>query len=425
MSSEDGQHADALPLSAIVGRPVRSQTGETLGRIQNMIARIGAEEYPLITGFVARTGSRDYFVPWAQVRSLNTCGIELSSARVDLRPFQRRESEMLLGRDLRDRRVIDITRKRVVRVNDVLVRCEEGACRLAGVDAGWLALARQLGIHRVMGTLGWNLGTMPLDWSQVEFFARVVPVRLASSHAKTADMHPADIAEVMDSLSLKQGQEILGSLDDETAADTLEEMSPERQADLVHGMDDERAADILEKMDPDDAADLLADLPEDRADDILEAMEPEESEDVRELLRYPEDSAGGIMTTDFIAVPRRFTAGEVLEDLRSREELPETILYIYVTVSGEDMRLVGVAALHDVLLAPPERPLGEMMCTDFISVPVAEDDREVARLMARYDLLAVPVLDEDGRLLGIVTVDDAMEIILPSEWKRRLPRVFR
>lgn len=419
MATDD--HPELLSLSRLLRRPVRGPQGEALGHLRDLIAHVGPDAYPPITGLVLRTGNRDYFVPWSRVLRLNPEGVQLASALVDLRPFARREGEMLLGRDLLDRKVIDVPRHRVARANDLLLRQAEGEWRLASVDTSHQAVVRRLGL----GSLVRGLLPAPLDWTEVEIFATEVPVRLAVSHAKTADLHPADIADVMDAISLKQGHEILGSLDDETAADTIEEMAPERQADLVGSLDDERAADILEKMDPDDAADLLADLPEQRADDILEAMQPEESEDVRELLQYPESSAGGIMTNDMVVVPRSFTAGEVLEHLRSREALPEMIHYIYVVAGRQNTRLVGVVSVRDVLLAPPEQPLGEIMQDDFISVPVTESDREVARMMARYNLLALPVVDAEGRLLGIVTMDDAMEIILPAEWKKRLPRVFR
>lgn len=421
MPTEEG---DLFSLTQVLGRAVRSPQGEVLARARDLIAHIGTDAYPPITGLVARTGSRDYFVPWGQVERIGSGGLELSSARVDLRPFVRRDGEMLLARDLLDHKVIDVTRKRVVRVNDVILSRTGESVRLAGVDAGLRAVLHRLGLGVLERPCGRYCAPVPLDWARVEFFASEAPVRLEASHAGTADMHPADIAEMVDSVSLKQGQEILGSLDDETAADALEEMSPERQADLVEGLPNERAADILEKMDPDDAADLLADLPQERAGHILEHMEPDESEDVRELLQYPERSAGGIMTTDLVAVPRSFTAGEVLEHLRSREELPEMIYYIYVVASRDSEQLVGIVPLRRVVSSPPERPLGELMCTDFLSVPVTESDREVARIMARYDLLALPVVDEEGRLLGIVTVDDAMDIILPGEWKKRVPRVF-
>lgn len=418
MSTED--HPEALPLSAVLGRPVRSPQGEVLGKVQDLIVRPGTEPYPALTGLVSRTSGRSLFIPWRQVESLGIDGIRLSSAQVDLRPFARREGELLLGRDLLDRKVIDVERHRVVRVNEVLLRGEGGVWRLVGVDVGLFAVLRRLGLHAA-----WLRRSAPLDWNRVEIFASEVPVRLAVSHAKIADLHPADIADVLDSASLKQGREILQALDDETAADALEEVAPERQANLVESLDDERAADILEKMGPDDAADLLADLPEERAGDILERMEPEESEEVRELLRYPEESAGGIMTTDFLAIPRHFTAGQVLEHLRSLKELPEMVYYIYVVASEEDDRLVGIVSLRELLVAPPEQRVSDIMCTDFIAVPVTTSDREVARTMARYNLLALPVIDEEGHLQGIVTVDDAMEIILPNEWKKKIPRVFR
>jgi magnesium transporter len=215
---------------------------------------------------------------------------------------------------------------------------------------------------------------------------------------------------------------LINSLDEEAAADTLEETSPERQVSLIEGMETERAAEILEEMSPDDAADLLADLPVDRAEAILDLMAPDESEDIRELLEYPEDSAGGIMTNEFVAVHADLTAQQAIEEIRNAAADVETIYYIYVI--AKDETLLGVISLRHLLLARPEEKLSTFMRTDVITVQLMDDQRDVAKKIAKYNLLALPVVDEEKKLKGIVTVDDAIDVVLPTAWKKRVPKAF-
>jgi magnesium transporter len=199
-------------------------------------------------------------------------------------------------------------------------------------------------------------------------------------------------------------------------------MEPDTQVEVLEDLSPERAADILEEMSPDDAADLIADLSDTARDRILPLMESEEVEEVRELLGYPEDSAGGIMTTEFIAIPATLTATETIERLRQLEPDAETIYYIYVV--DDDERLVGVLSLRDLIVSTPDARVTEFMHPEPVAVGVLAAQEEVAQVVARYNLLAVPVADDDGRLVGIVTVDDAIDTVLPTAWKRRLPKVF-
>jgi magnesium transporter len=202
----------------------------------------------------------------------------------------------------------------------------------------------------------------------------------------------------------------------------MEEMEPDTQVEVLEDLARERAADILEEMSPDDAADLVADLDQDVRDDILRYMEPTEAEEVRELLAYPEDSAGGIMTTAYIAVGAHVTAGGAIDLLREWEPDAETIYYVYVT--DDDGRLVGVLSLRDLIVAPPDREIAQVMIREPVVVDVLADQDRVAEVVAHYNLLAVPVIDDEGRLAGIVTVDDAIDTVLPTSRKKRLPRPF-
>jgi magnesium transporter len=239
---------------------------------------------------------------------------------------------------------------------------------------------------------------------------------------KIIDLHPADLAEILSDLSRVESSKLLESLDIETLADTLEEVEPEFQASLVERMDDEKVADVLEEMAPDEAADLLAELGEDRSEELLSLMENDEAEDVRKLLAYPEESAGGIMTTEFIAIPANLTAKQALAHLREVANEAETIFYIYVT--DEEDRLKGVFSLQDLVLAQPSALVDEFMHHRVVSVNLTETQDEIAQAVAKYNLLAVPVVDDEGRIHGIVTADDALDKIIPTAWKKRLPRIY-
>ena len=198
-------------------------------------------------------------------------------------------------------------------------------------------------------------------------------------------------------------------------------MEPETQVEVLEKLDPARAADILEEMSPDDAADLVADLSDESREEILALMERDEAEELGELLAYPEDTAGGMMTTEFVAVPASLTCAEAIDRLREMEPDAETIYYVYVT--DEEDRLVGVLSLRDLIVAQPATPVAEVMLAEPVAVGILADEDEVAEIVAHYNLLAVPVVDTAGHLVGIVTVDDAMDAILPDAWRKRLPRL--
>ena len=225
-------------------------------------------------------------------------------------------------------------------------------------------------------------------------------------------------------MSYHEAAGVIAGLDDETAADVMEEVDAERATDIMEQLPDERAADIIEEMGPDDASDLLGDLPEERAAGLLREMEPEAAEDVRELLRYPDDTAGGLMTTSFITCPRQWTARQAIALLRMELEKPDLVYYIYITDGVTHDHLVGVVTLRKLLIADPDDRMEEIMRIEIEHAAPYDNPRDVARTMAEYNLLALPVLDDMGRILGVVTVDDALEVLLPSGWQRRLNRIF-
>ncbi|HKP47279.1 MAG TPA: CBS domain-containing protein [Pyrinomonadaceae bacterium] len=411
-----------LYLSQLLGRPVRDLEGERVATVKDVVVRLGEEDHPPLIGLVARYRRRDFFVPRWRVTRFDEQGVRLNSDVLDLRPFVRRDGEVLLARDVLDKQLIDVDGKRVVRVNDVQIIEVTDDWRVTGADVSLQGLWRRLAPTKFLGS---RKAVEVIDWSDVGYLATdAATVQLKSSSGKLARLHPVEIARLAEALSYHHGSEVVESLDDETAAETLEEMPSERQARIIGDMDEERAADILEWMSPNEAADVLGDLPEEKAEELLGLMDREEQAEVAELLPYEDDTAGGLMTTEFVTLPRELTVGEALARLREMAETPNMIYYLYVVAIEGSWQLEGIIALRSLILAEPSAPLADVMRTEFQKASVDEPATEVAQRIAEYNLLALPVVDEAGDILGIITVDDAMEILLPKDWRQRLPRLI-
>jgi CBS domain-containing protein len=378
----------------------------------------------------------------------------------------------VLRESLFDRQVVDVEGRRVVRINDLDMSENSGQWYLAGVDISTAALLRRAGGTWLEQKLAALLGREPenrvalIDWADVVAIADNDPteggaVRLRVRRDKLEMLHPTDLARVVEQLTPQQGAELLSGFDDARAADTLEELEDEQQAQVLRAMDPERAADLLEEMEPDEATDALQSFSPQEAAELLRRMRREDADEVKELLSYSEDSVGGIMTNEYVAVPDWATARGVIAALRARardedDPLPAALPEIYIVdeapVAGERVagaapeadgaapahhsatepvplnaegRLVGVLALRDLLLASPESPLTDIMRLEPPVARPGDTARDAARIVAEDDLLALPVVDDTGRMLGIVTVDDAIDVILPGAWKKRTTRSFR
>src|SRR3954467_4110492 len=417
-----------LYLSQAIGRPVLDANGDPLGKVDDLIVAVG-DSHPPVTGLVVATDRRRIFLPWSQAARFDASGARLSGATIDITPFAQRPNEILLRADLLDKQIVDIDGRRVVRVNDLRLDDVDGRLHLVAVDVGAAGLLRRLGIEGAYRVVARNL-RLPtperyIDWEDVDpVETSIASIRLRVPHAGLTELHPADLASIIDQLAPRDRAGVLAALDDEAVADAIEEMEPETQVEVLEGLSPERAADILEEMSPDDAADLVADLADATREELLALMEKDEADELGGLLAYPEDPAGGMadtevgmMPTEFVAVPATLSAGDTIDRLRELEPDAETIYYVYV-VDGEG-RLVGVLSLRDLIVARPSVPIGEVMIDEPVVVDVLDDRDHVAGVVARYNLLAVPVVDDAHRLLGIVTGDAAVDTIMPASWRRR------
>jgi CBS domain-containing protein len=403
-------------LSQVLGRSIYSLEGEDIATIKDIVVLYGTEDYAPLIGLVARYRRRLFFIPKDQLKEFNGNGAKMKTDVLDLTPFSRRKGEILLAKDVLDKQLIDIDGKRVVRVNDVQLIDVGAGWRVSGADVSLQGFLRRL---LPSGLYGSKKPVEVIDWADVGYLAtdsKTVTVQLKSSKDKLSKLHPVEIAQLAAALSPIHRTDIVGSLDNEIAADTLEEMSTENQARILEDLDQERAADLLEEMSPDDAVDVLEELDDDKARELFDLMEDHEKVDVAELMSYDADTAGGLMTTELVAIPQNLTISQAINYLRQMARTPHMVYYIYVTENTDSRKLVGIITLRVLILAKPNEKISDLMRSDFQFVNPDEPCEDVALKIAEYNLLAIPVLNEKKEILGIATVDDAMEILLPKRF---------
>jgi magnesium transporter len=419
-----------LLFSALRRCPVLDTEGQLVGHLKDLIL-LPLGVLPPVTKLAVLTSEKEELIlPWEAVARIEwePAAIHLGQEGEALQPVPLRPEEMELAQSLLDHKVVDTKRRKVIRVNDLEFQEVEGRLQLVAVEAGLRGLLRHLGseamAEQIASLFKTHLKRETIPWEVVEpVETELTKTKRRATYAKLAKLHPADIADIIEELSPSERAGVLASLDEETAAETLTETEPEVQASMVQMMGSEQAADILERMEPDEAADILSDLPEAKAQELLDTMEEEGAQDVVELLTHEEDTAGGLMTTEAFSLPMDLTVAQAIDRLRSVQGTEaETIYYIYVT---DDLdRLLGVLSLRELILADPSQRLGEIMERQTISVQPETDLREVAETFTKYNLMAVPVVDEGGELRGIVTVDDVLNLLLPMIWKQRAAKKY-
>jgi len=415
-------------LSQVLRNRVESSLGEPIGRCLDVLALDRAQgPLPLAALLIENEAGEELLVPTDQIERV-TPKIVLKTAPPPA--YSLRGGEVRLARDILDRQIVDVEGRRLVRVNDLRLNPLGPSQQLyvTGAAVGTVSLLRRLGLQRpVEGALklvGHRLSEQVIPWDVVAAVEPDQPIRLRVARDKIRQIDPVDIADLVSQMDGPSGLALLESLDDETAADAMQEIPDELQESMLSAMSLERAADVLEEMDPDDAADLLGALEEEHRSTLLEAMETEDSVQVEKLLAYPEDTAGGIMTTEFTTIPQGMTAGQALAYLRTSPQAQEDETLYNVHVVAPNGRLHGVISLRDLVMADPEAAVDAIIEKQPITVGVLTQQREVARLVAKYDLIELPVVDDDGVLHGIVTVDDAIDAIIPTAWKKRIPRMY-
>jgi CBS domain-containing protein len=407
-----------LHLSSVVGSALRDSDGERLGKVEDVIVRLGGVGYPPITGFLVSVAGRTSYLGIDRVSDIGARGVVLRKAKLDLRHFERRSEEVLLKRDVLDRQLINLDGARLVRANEIELALLAGAWRVVGVDTGPRGGFRRL----LPRPLGERIATGDfLDWASVEPFVGHVPtLRLRIPHPKLAKLHPAQIADLVEAASRREGEEIIqavGEDDRELEADVFEELDDHHQREFLEDRSDEEVAEILSRMAPDDAVDMVAELDEERREAVLAMLPVSQRVKVRVLLGYDPAEAGGLMSPEFILVRRGTTAGDALDAVRRSTIEPEVLTAVFV--SSPEGQLEGSVPVAALLRAEPDMKVSGLVKHELPSLRPDAPFEEVARLMADYNLTCAPVVDEHEQMVGVVTVDDVLEAMLPRGWRRR------
>jgi magnesium transporter len=412
-------------ISELVGR--RATVNELpIGKVTDFLINNPDQTFPEVAGLIIKTSQGSRFAPMDTVSDVDADGaVALNAAPKVAAPPD--DEALYLVLDLLDKQIVDVDGRKVVRINDIEIANTGGKLRVVAADVGVSGLLRRLGL-RGFGKrfTPWIYRRVPrtmIAWDSVAPIREKNPsqIQLAVKESKLTRLHPSELAEVISDLSAREAAALIHSLDDETAADALEHLQPDKQRAIIEDIGRERAADIIEEMDSDDAADLLGDLPEDQQSELLAEMNQSTAGELRELVKYEDDTAGGLMTTDYVWIFPHRTAEQTIHKIREIAPESEFIYYLYVV--DKDERLLGVLTLRALLLAPQGAVIESIMEGDVVTIPPEMKARDVAATIARYDLLAVPVVDPAGMMLGIVTVDDAIDAIMPEDLAKELPRI--
>ncbi len=405
-----------IHFSQLLRRPVVARSGEAVGRVEDVIVALaGADAYPVVTGLVVGVGARQVYVAAAQVEDFTEERISLSRNKVDLRGFERRAREVLLGADVLDHRLIDVSAAELVHAYDI---------ELEDTGSGWvLARLDTRRPARLFGLVKTRGGHASRDWKAFEplighrqsMVARRVGGRVST-------LKPAQIADLLEDADKHEGGEILDRVhtNPELEADVFEELDPDKATKLLGDMSDTEVAGVLGRMRADDAADAVAELRQSRRRRVLELMPTGQRTKVITLMGFNPASAGGLMSVDVLSCPPETTAAHALSIIAgARSMQPEALLKVQVVT--EDGQLVGVVSVIRLLQADPAATVAAVMDTDPVRVAPEADLTDVALLMADYNLATIPVVNEADRVLGVVTVDDVLEATIPEDWRRREP----
>jgi len=415
-------------LSELVGRQAILENDperRVLGKVSDFFVGSPEDTFPRIDGVVIKTRDGAKTVAVRDVVDIDAKGAVILrvTPTEEALPDDR---ALYLVKDLFDKQIVDVDGRKVVRINDLEIANTGGTLRVVAADIGVSGLLRRLGLGGVAPLLLERVPRTLIAWDNVAPISDVNPsqVTLSVSESRLSRLHPSELADIISDLSAQDAARVVQSLDDETAADAFEHLDADTQQSLIDDLGEERAADIIEEMDSDDAADLLGELDEEqRASLLAKISDREYADELEDLVEYEPDSAGGLMTTDYVWIYPHRTTAATIEKIREISPESEFIYYLYVT--DHSHKLLGTISLRTLLLALPTAFIQKLIDTDIVSVSPDASAEDVAATIARYDLLAVPVLDDEGRMLGIVTVDDAIDAIIPEKIANSLPRFVR
>lgn len=410
--SPEPSTADAvLSLSSLLKHAVIDGEGRALGKLSDVVTRLRDNDYPLLTGLVIALGNAGYFVPMRDVTSIDPEAVRLRTAKVDLRPFERRDGELLLKENILGHRLIDVAHSALVKAYDVRLALAANSWIVTGLDVHkghWFHLGR----HEEHPARDWH-SFLLLIGDQRGSGSR-------SAASRVTKLKPAQIADIIESASSREENVLLAHVheDPELEADVFEELDDNKQARLLHARTDEEVAALLARMRADDAADAMMDLAQERRQGVIDLLPEVQKTKVLTLLGYHQATAGGLMGPEYLALPEEKTVGDALQAVRSATTHQPEALTVIHTIRA-DGTLAGTLTLVRALQSAPDTLLRDAADRQLVVASPGDDIVTVTTRMADFNLLSLPVVDTDNKMLGIVTVDDALEAAIPRDWMRR------
>ncbi len=407
-----------LFLSQLLNKKIVDEERKEWGKVIDLVAFL-SDLYPQVIAILCRLKNEKKILrlTWDNVLKIEEVLFVKRLTAADFAPVGLREGELLLKDSLLDKQIVDTHGAKVLRVNDLHFLLVDNKLHLIHVDVGFKGLMRRVGWGKIAKNFfqwffDYQLKDSFIPWRYVQPLSSPDLLQLRISQAKLAQMHPADLADIIEELDVYKRSQVFQSLDTAIAAETLEETDPKIQVRLIETLNPAQASDIIEEMSPSEAADLLGDLPKEKAEGILKEMEKEIAEDVKELLLHPDEKAGGLMTTSFASFAPDTSAQEALKFLRQEAENLDVFYYIYIT--DTERHLIGVISLRELLRAEPLTNLANLLNPRVVTVPLEEGKEEIADLFAKYGFKAIPVVDEEKRLKGVIPFKNLLEVVAPK-----------
>lgn len=398
-------------LSRIIGSKIYSDSDHAIGKIEDL-AVTRDSEHPKVVSVLLKDGR---MLDSSTIDIVKDGGQYVFFCKNMIEPTDTVDNILLLSRDVQDRQIVDTDGRKVVRVNDLRLAITSGGTFLVAVDVGLEGLLRRLGVAKplknVLKIFKQSIPSKLILWDDVETIDAGRPgIKLSKQQSKLNTLHPSDVADIIEELDRTTQNSVFASFDKERAADILEEMEPEARANIIDCMPETKAADLLEEMPSDEVADILDLLRSDKTEKILQKMERETSDEVRELMEYDEDTVGSVMSTDFLSFTEDYSVGDVFAQLRRLKPEADSVNYLYVVDRSE--KLLATVSLRDLVVSEPGVKLKDIMNREFISVYDDDDIEELNEIVYKYNLLAVPVINKDDFLLGIVVVSDVVDNLI-------------
>lgn len=406
-------------LSRVIGRKIFDVNGQYIGIVKDLLVNAdntNQTERPLVTGIKIKSPDKTEFYSFEHFKVQKINGkLKVSCSQLIQLPQENIDNDLYLASVILDKQIVDLNGRKLVRVNDIrLVSVANGTFAVA-VDIGIEGLLRRIGIAKPLKIfLSYFKVSIPAKfilWEDVEAidFSNL-NIKLSKSHSKLQTLHPSDLADIIEDLGKKASADVFLSLDEERAADVLEEMEADAQVHIIESLSIEKAADVLDKMPADEVADILNALEEEKAELLLNEMEKKTSEEVRELLDYPEDSVGSLMATEIISFSKEKTVNDVLNELREKKPEAATLYNLFVT--DEKEVLIATVSLRDIVVSSPEATINEIMKPSPVCLRDDQDIDEIAEIVSKYNMLAIPVVDNADVLQGMVVIDDVIEDLI-------------